>query len=113
LFYGVRRKMTQMWPFTLPNGNEVSTTLEWKYVPYIDELRARVLENGDVSGQIDGSWEPAPTWEDMERVNIRNDKENWRRFYAAADEFVEQGTKPKHPIGWVLDKVRDHMDEPD
>ena len=84
--------MTKMWSFNLPNGGTDFVTLDWAYVPYVEELRAWVLEN----------------WDDDQ-----DEKENWRRFYAAAERFVENESKPKHPIDWVLGKVEDHMDEPD
>jgi hypothetical protein len=84
--------MTQMWSFELPDGRTIITTLDWAYVPYLEELRMWVLNDWDL---------------DLE------DKENWCRFYEAADYYVQTRTKPKHPIDWVLDKVGEHLNEPD
>jgi hypothetical protein len=102
--------MTQSWEFTLPNGNKMFINLQWKYVPYIDELRTWMLENWDVR---DGPFGGIIEWGEpiIEPSQIR--KENWRRFYAFADELVETGSKPQHPIGWVLDKTKEHLDEQD
>ena len=84
--------MTQIWEFELSTGELVGITLDWKYVPYVEELRAWMLEHWD---------------------EYLEDDVNWQRFYAAAERFVERGTKPKHPIAWVLDITREHLDSPD
>ncbi len=101
-----------MWEFVLLNGSKIYTNLAWKYVPYIEELQAWILENWDTEPQDEMTTE-LQTWEEMEQGIRQKNEENWRRFFEVADAFVENGTKQKHPIGWVLDKVDDHMDGSD
>ena len=99
--------MTQTWEFVLPNGSKMYTTLAWKYVPYIEELQAWVLENWDVRDHpFGGIIEWGEAYQDPAQI----EKENWCRFYKEADRLLAIGTKPKHPIGWALDKVKEHMD---
>jgi len=76
----------------LPDGGTISIVLDWDYVPYIDELQMWILNDWD--------------------LNL-NFNENMRRFGEAADYFVRTGTKPKHPIGWALDKVYEFLDNED
>lgn len=71
-----------MWSFKLPDGTETSTNLQWKYVPYIEELRAWVLESWDVGNKITDvrdqtdAKEDFPTWEDMTQKLTQRNKEN-------------------------------------
>ena len=105
--------MTATWEFTLPNGEKMFITLQWKYVPFIEELRAWVLENWQVEPDLGVSWESITTWGDLERDIKRMERENMDKFYAYADELVESVSRPKHPMAWVLDKVNEHLNSPD
>ncbi|MHA1290402.1 MAG: hypothetical protein ACTSPB_23725 [Candidatus Thorarchaeota archaeon] len=113
--------MTQTWEFVFPDGSKIYINLAWKYVPYIEELQAWILDNWEIKNEAEtltesltweGAIEEIPTW-DLEQETRQRHKENLRRFFEVADTFVEGGTKQKHPIGWVLDKVKEHMDGPD
>jgi hypothetical protein len=84
--------MTQMWYFKLPEGMRVAIALDWAYVPYIEELQKWIWEHWD---------------------EYLEERVNWQRFYGAAERFMETGRKPKHPIAWVLEKTREHLDGPD
>jgi hypothetical protein len=102
--------MTQMWSFKLPDGRGISTVLDWAYVPYLEELREWVLENWDVGDHPLGE---ITDWVEIPRDPAQVENENWRRFYEEADRLAATGTRPKHPMKWVLDKVQEHLDDPD
>lgn len=105
--------MTQMWEFELPDGEKMYLNLQWKYVPFIEELRAWVLANWDKQSEFEDRFGPILTWSDVEPESKPMGRGNMERFYEYADELVESVARPKHPIGWVLDKVNEHLDSPD
>ena len=105
--------MTQTWEFKLPNGEKMYLNLQWKYVPFIEELREWVLVNWDKQSELEDRYGPLLTWgESASDSKLMRDR-NMERFYAYADELVESVGRPKHPIGWVLDKVNEHLSSPD
>ena len=104
--------MTQTWEFKLPNGEKMYLNLQWKYVPFIEELREWVLVNWDKQSELEDRYGPLPTWSDVEPDSKPMKRGNMARFYAYADELVESVGRPKHPIGWVLDKVNEHLNSP-
>ncbi len=103
--------MTRRFLFNLPNGRTMGMVLQWKYVPYYEELRDWFLNNWDE--QQEEEYRKRQRARGLEEDMIGISKEAIRRFYEAADRLVEAGTKPKHPIGWALDKVQEFLDEED
>ena len=45
--------VTQMWDFKLPNGEKMYLNLQWKYAPFIEELREWVLANWNKQSELE------------------------------------------------------------